>query len=210
MSLSFAFTFLPPFAPRPLRRFPATMKALTSRLRHHSADGISLIHTARASDRSASKHLMTFRRRFLTLCLSASDFPLGPFPVRVHWVSRLRHWAAGSPDHPVESSSSRADRSFAFRCSPPRLTATQLRSALVNERLTRGDFHSSAQACFQAHGPAAELPTMSQESRRHAGRISLSRRFSLVAAAVAPHRSWRVKPAAAYTKDVGPIPVTRS
>src|SRR6185295_15730981 len=64
---------------------------------------------------------------------------------------RLRHWAAGSPDHPVESSSSHADRSFVFRCSPPRLTATQLRLTMVNERLTRRDFHSSARACFQAH-----------------------------------------------------------
>ena len=119
---------------------------------------ISLIHAARASDRSASKHLMTFRgllsyarqRRGLSLRTVSRLRPPG---------LRLRHWAAGSPDHPVESSSSRADRSFVFRCSPPRLTATQLRSTMVNERLTRRDFHSSARACFQAHGPAAELPS---------------------------------------------------
>ncbi len=129
-------------------------------MQHHSTWRISLIHTARASDRSASKHLMIFRRRFLTL---AQRVGLSLRTVsRLHPPGlRLRHWAAGSPDHPVESSSSRADRSFAFRCSPPRLTATQLRSALVNERLTRRDFHSSARACFQAHGPA--LPRL--ESR---------------------------------------------
>ena len=145
-----ASTFLPPFAPRPLRRFLTTMKALTSRVRHHSTGGISLIHAAQASDRSASKHLMIFRgllsharqRRGLSLRTVSRLRPPG---------LRLRHWAAGSPDHPVESSSSRADRSFVFRCSPPRLTATQLRSTMVNERLTRRDFHSSARACFQAH-----------------------------------------------------------
>jgi hypothetical protein len=49
-------------------------------------------------------------------------------------------------------------------------------------------------------GPAAELPADSPARRRHAGRISLPPSISLVAAAVAPLRSLRVKPAAAYTK----------
>ena len=53
-------------------------------------------------------------------------------------------------------------------------------------------------------GPAAELPTASPASRRHAGRKSLPPSISLVAAAVAPLRSLHVKPAAAYTKGVSP------
>jgi hypothetical protein len=53
-------------------------------------------------------------------------------------------------------------------------------------------------------GPPAEPATVSQESRRHAGRTSLPPKLSLVAAAVAPRRPWHVKPAAAYTKDVSP------
>ena len=51
-------------------------------------------------------------------------------------------------------------------------------------------------------GPAAELPTVPQDSRRHAGRRSLPPSASLVAAAGAPLSSLHVKPAAAYTKDV--------
>ena len=45
---------------------------------------------ARASDRSASKHQMIFRRRFLTLA-QRDGLPLGPFPVCVHrvWASPL-------------------------------------------------------------------------------------------------------------------------
>jgi hypothetical protein len=53
-------------------------------------------------------------------------------------------------------------------------------------------------------GPAAELPTLSPDSLRHAGRRSLAPSASLVAAAGAPLCSWHVKPAAAYTKDVRP------
>ena len=79
-------------------------------------------------------------------------------------VSRLRPsrlglhlFPAGSSDLQTESSSFRTDRSFASRCSPPRVTTTQLRSALVNERLTRGDFHPSVQVRSRAHedGPPA-------------------------------------------------------
>ena len=51
-------------------------------------------------------------------------------------------------------------------------------------------------------GPPAEPATKAQASRRHAGRRSLLPSISSVAAAVAPRRSWHVKPAAAYTKDV--------
>jgi len=58
-------------------------------------------------------------------------------------------------------------------------------------------------------GPAAELPTASPASRRHAGRRSLPPSFSLVAAAVAPLLSWHVKPPAAYTKNVGRPRVAR-
>jgi hypothetical protein len=51
-------------------------------------------------------------------------------------------------------------------------------------------------------GPPAEPATTSPASWRHVGRSSLPPSVSLVAAAVAPLRSLRVKPAAAYTKNV--------
>jgi hypothetical protein len=52
-------------------------------------------------------------------------------------------------------------------------------------------------------GPPAEPATASPASRRHASRRSLLPSVSLVAAAGAPLRCSHVKPAAAYTKDVG-------
>jgi len=59
-------------------------------------------------------------------------------------------------------------------------------------------------------GPPAEPATEFPASRRHAGRISLLPSISLVAAAVAPLRSSRVKPTAAYTKDVGQTELQRA
>jgi hypothetical protein len=44
-----------------------------------------------------------------------------------------------------------ADRKFASSCSPPRLTTTQLLSAIKSEHLLKGDLHPSARACSQAH-----------------------------------------------------------
>jgi hypothetical protein len=70
----------------------------------------------------------------------------------------LRLYPAGSPRLKTESSSSRTDRSFASRCSPPRLTATQLRSALVNEHLTRQDFHLSDRVRFSGALGRASSP----------------------------------------------------
>ena len=58
-------------------------------------------------------------------------------------------------------------------------------------------------------GPPAEPATESPASRRHAGRRSLPPSISLVAAAVAPRRSSRVKPAAAYTRNVSQTGVSR-
>jgi len=63
----------------------------------------------------------------------------------------LRHSFAGSPHLKTESSFFRTDRSFAFRCSPPRLAATQLRSALINERLIREDSHLPIRVRSRAH-----------------------------------------------------------
>ena len=86
----------------------------------------------------------------------------------------------------------RADRSFAFRCSPPRLRATQLRSAMVNERLTRRDSHSSAHVRFRAHGPALKRLVHVQLARRHGGRRS---RILQPAAAAVPLRLRQLRAA---------------
>src|ERR1051325_4995701 len=58
-------------------------------------------------------------------------------------------------------------------------------------------------------GPPAEPAAASPDSRRHADRRSPPPSVSLVAAAVAPLGSSRVKPAAAYTKDVSRTQTTR-
>lgn len=52
---------------------------------------------------------------------------------------------------PAESGSSPADRQFASGCSPPRLAATQLPSAIGRGHPPREDFHLSDRACSQAH-----------------------------------------------------------
>jgi len=52
------------------------MEALTSRLRHHSADGISLIHTARAWRPFCLQTPDDLPPSLSHALLSASDFPL--------------------------------------------------------------------------------------------------------------------------------------
>ena len=96
-----ASTSLPPFAPRPLRRFNTTMKALTSaRVSLHVQ--ISLLHAYCLPDHSVPNHLeapVVALTRY-TVFLSATDFPrvfqylTSYFPLG----SRLRHRIAGSPD----------------------------------------------------------------------------------------------------------------
>jgi hypothetical protein len=90
-----------PFAPSQLRDFTATMGALTPV--HSGSSGlgpwnsgsfseqVSLIHARHLPDRFVSRHLTPACRRFPTLLLSSTAFPLG---------SRLRLWLAGSPIMP--------------------------------------------------------------------------------------------------------------
>jgi hypothetical protein len=120
LSILHASTFLPPFAPRPLRRFSATMGALTPVWLSLSAQ-VSLLHVHDLPDHSVSTHPMCFHRRFGTLPLSSMDLLLpqvqaSPFPSRL-----ARHTRPFRVRHPT-------DWSFTSCCSPPRLAATQLQS----------------------------------------------------------------------------------
>ena len=119
----------PAFAPRPLRRFLTTMRALTPRRSSAPPGSPSLTQSCfRTSCRQPPDALPS--RSFI------------PFPapdgltVLRHRLRRvitphgygLRHWLACSPMHLAESRSFPAGRPFPSRCSPPRLAATQLRS----------------------------------------------------------------------------------
>jgi hypothetical protein len=157
-------TFLPPFAPRPLRRFFATMDALTPARRALRAlirgnelpscpGQVSLVHIARPSMHSVAKHLTrpviasalpTQLDRLPNLPVdgpcpprSGLDFALNPQARRRVRPNRVRH---------------PTDCMFASGCSPPRLTTTQLPSATGSGHLPEGDFHPSDRACSQAHG----------------------------------------------------------
>jgi len=127
-------TFLRPFAPRPLRRFPATMDALTpdrwalrTLIRGNELpscpDQVSLVHLARPSMHSVTNHpacsdvafllpLQHVRRPCTTLY--GSGFTLNEEARRTTRPNRVRY---------------PTDCMFASGCSPPRLTATQLPSA---------------------------------------------------------------------------------
>ena len=156
-------TFLRPFAPRPLRRFFTSMDALTPVRRAlrtltwgnelPACPGqVSLVHMARPSIHSVTKHLArpviasllsTQRDRLLDLGSSSLDFTLNPQARRSARPNRVRHPTVCM---------------FASGCSPPRLATTQLPSAIGSGHLPREDFHLSDRACSQAHGfrPAPE------------------------------------------------------
>jgi hypothetical protein len=124
-------TFLHPFAPRALPRFFATMGALPPvraalrtliRGNEHRPcpEQVSLVHTARPSMHSATKHLArpaiasplpTQRDRLLGFH-PGLDFTLGLQAHRYARPNRVRHYPA--------------DCMVASGCSPPRLAATQL------------------------------------------------------------------------------------
>src|SRR5206468_9366367 len=101
----------PPFAPRPLRRFFAPMRVLTSCLVQrrwqdlpdslHLSFLVVLSPTTRCPPMAAFSTLVLFA--FWAL-------QAGPFPICTHPVSGLRHSNAGSPGHQAESSSSRTDQ----------------------------------------------------------------------------------------------------
>jgi len=76
----------------------------------------------------------------------------------VVWTSPFLRWLVVSarPNrvrHP-------ADWSFTSRCSPPRITATQLRSVSGPWRRPDGDFHPTDSARLQAHVGAADMPPL--------------------------------------------------
>ena len=134
------FVFLPPFAPTAFTAFFATMAALTA-----APDG-NIPSLSRSSSPCPAKRdhvtFRTFRRQpsniepaslFSWLPFSAPVFPclscLAELKPCSEHGSGLRHTLEDSPQCSTESRSSPSDCPFAFRCFPPRLAATQLRSA---------------------------------------------------------------------------------
>jgi hypothetical protein len=129
--LPYLSTFLHPFAPRALPRFLTLTGALTPargalrtliRGNEHPPypRQVSLVHTARPSMHSVTKHLArpaiasplpTQRDRLLGLC-PGLDFALSPKARRYARPNRVRHYPT--------------DCMFASGCSPPRLAAAQL------------------------------------------------------------------------------------
>ena len=118
------------FAPRQLRRFVATTAALSPARRFFGPHGglerrpfpdrpPRLTHTT--SPHSDTNHPMTRHGRFSTI-------PLNSVAVAPSGASGLRLQLAGSSHHQAESCSSPSDCEFSFRCSPPCIAATQLRS----------------------------------------------------------------------------------
>ena len=121
---SFASIFLGPFAPPALPGFLATMDPLTPARRLACLGWlrqVSLLHVPWPSDHSASNHLVGSVDRFDTLPLSVDGFRITPV-----WASPLASRLASTTGR-IEFTCV-ADWSFASRCSPPRLAATQLRS----------------------------------------------------------------------------------
>ena len=141
--LPYLSTFLHPLAPRALPRFFATTGALTPaqaalrtliRGNEHPPypRQVSLIHMARPSMHSVTKHLTrpaiasplpTQRNRLPGLC-PGLDFALSPEARRCARPNRVRH-------NPT-------DCMFASGCSPPRLMTTQLPLA-TRERASPGE-----------------------------------------------------------------------
>ena len=98
-------TFLPPFAPRPLRRFNTTMEALTSVRVSHRHRSPCLTHPAVQTIPSPTTWRPLSPLYTSYMVLSSTDLlpqdllrvvPRRPSSDR----SRLRHFPAGSPTHP--------------------------------------------------------------------------------------------------------------
>jgi hypothetical protein len=106
---------------------------------------VSLVHIARPSMHSVTKHLarpaiafpLPTQRDRLPGLYPGLDFTLNPQARRYARPNRVRY---------------PTDCMFASGCSPPRLAATQLPLATGSGHLPEGDFHPSDRACFQAHG----------------------------------------------------------
>ena len=154
--LPYLSTFLHPLAPRALPRFLATTGALTPvraalrtliRGNEHRPcpEQVSLVHTARPSLHSVTKHLtrpaiaspLPTQRGRLPGLYPGLDFTLNPQARRYARPNRVRY---------------PTDCMFASGCSPPHLAATQLPSATGIGHLPEEDFHLLNRACSQAHG----------------------------------------------------------
>ena len=138
-------TFLPPFAPRPLRRFIATMKALTPG-QVSLLDQVSLLHVLCLFNHSVANHLKSSCRRFCTLPLSSTGFLL---------VSGL-----GFAHSPRARHNSRPNRVrfptdwLITSCYSPR--PSLVRSCIrlqAGERMPEEDLHLPDSARSQAYGP---------------------------------------------------------
>ncbi len=103
-------TFLPPLAPRPLRRFHATMEALTpARLSPAYRSPCLTYSTFLTIPSPTTRCLPVVALPRYVLSLSATDLPVAfQRSSRAYFPhgSRLRHWPAGSPRHPAETGSS--------------------------------------------------------------------------------------------------------
>ena len=150
-------TFLHPLAPSRFRNFPATMGALTAarlvHLHQPTAEQLSLVHMARPSTHSATKHppspviasccppsvtgLLRVTPMGSPWLPSGLDFTMNPLAHRYVRPNRVRY---------------PADYVFASGCSPPHLAVTQLPSTIGSGHLPKEDFHLLDRACSQAHG----------------------------------------------------------
>ena len=172
-------TFLHPFAPRALPRISATMGALTparGALRTHTRGNehppwpgqISLVNMTRTSLHSVTNHpthpvtasLLPSQRDRLPV---PGLRPATPLPCR--GLTNLWQTSCFRPcpglgfafneqaRRHVRPNRVRftTDCKFASGCSPPRLAATQLPSAIGRGHLPREDLHLSDRACSQAH-----------------------------------------------------------
>ena len=135
--------FLRPFARRPLRRFIATMDALTSRS-HSQTAGISLLHAHDLPDHSVSNPPGP----------AAVGFTRYPSPPRPPAVRRVQASPFGSRlaevSGRIEFVSLRTGRSppvALHGASRPR----SYRRLQAGERLPGGDFHPSGRVRLQAH-----------------------------------------------------------
>jgi len=150
-------TFLRPFAPRALPRFFTTMDALTPArpvLNRPLTGQVSLVHMARTSLHSVTKHLthpvtaftLPTQRDGLsgTLTFASSAIQSAPNLGFAHEQKARPYARSNRVRHPT-------DYRFASGCSPPRLTTTQLPSATRSGHLLEEDFHLPDHACFQAH-----------------------------------------------------------
>ena len=142
-------TFLHPFAPPPLPGFIATMGALTpawearprgpfcsSRRAVPWNPFSSLRHAGLPASRVPSLQSLPSPTTQLPPMTALTPNPSASWASCSHRY-RLRLSLAGSPVSMAESSLlSLRTTLFAFHCSPPRLTATQLRSATGRSRFT--------------------------------------------------------------------------